>query len=241
MFDWLTRHQLEVRLTLRMSAAGLISYALARLFGLAGDYWAVLTAVIVMQTSVGGSLKAMIDRFLGTVGGAAWGGAVASVLPHASDFSTGVGLAVALVPLAGLVGLRPALRVAPVTAVIVVLAVSDQHAILRTALDRVIEIGLGSVVALAVALLISPTRAHGMVRLAARDVLAAMGEQVRNLLADISVPPERRRYACPARPHADCHRTRRGGGRGGTARTAQLSLGGARSRSAGAHAAAAEP
>jgi hypothetical protein len=54
----------------------------------------------------------------------------------------------------------------------------------------VFEIGVGSVVALAVALLISPTRAHGMVRLAARDVLAAMGEQVRHLLADISILPD---------------------------------------------------
>jgi hypothetical protein len=41
-----------------------------------------------------------------------------------------------------------------------------------------------------VALLISPTRAHGMLRLAARDALAAMGEQVRNLLVDISIVPD---------------------------------------------------
>ena len=82
MLNWLTRYQLEARLTLRMSAAGLITFALAQLLDLARDYWAVLTAVIVMQASVGGSLKAMVDRFLGTIGGAAWGGAVASALPH---------------------------------------------------------------------------------------------------------------------------------------------------------------
>ena len=81
--DWLTKYQLEARLTLRMSAAGLIAFALAQLLGLARDYWAVLTAVIVMQASVGGSLKAMLDRFLGTIGGAAWGAVVTSSLPHA--------------------------------------------------------------------------------------------------------------------------------------------------------------
>ena len=188
--DWLTKYQLEVRLTLRMSAAGLIAFALAQLLGLARDYWAVLTAVIVMQASVGGSLKAMVDRFLGTIGGAAWGAVVTSSLPHADALSTGVALAVALVPLAGLVALRPTLRVAPVTAVIVLLGASDQQAVFQTALDRVFEIGLGSAVALAVALLISPTRAHGMLRLAARDALAAMDEQVRNLLADISLSPD---------------------------------------------------
>src|SRR3954468_24472766 len=98
MLDWLTGRQLEARLTLRMSAAGLISYALAHLLGLTGDYWAVLTTVIVMQASVGGSLKATIDRFLGTIGGAAWGAAVTLMLPRTDVWSTGVALAVALVP-----------------------------------------------------------------------------------------------------------------------------------------------
>jgi uncharacterized membrane protein YccC len=115
---------------------------------------------------------------------------VTSSLPHADALSTGVALAVALVPLAGVVALRPNFRVAPVTAVIVLLGASGQQAVFQTAIDRVFEIGLGSAVALAVALLISPTRAHGMLRLAARDALAAMDQQVRNLLADISISPD---------------------------------------------------
>src|SRR3954452_15890089 len=143
-----------------------------------------------MQASVGGSLKAMVDRFLGTIGGAAWGAAVTSALPHGAPLSTGVALVVALVPLAGLVAFRPTFRVAPVTAVIVLLGAPDQYGVLHTALERVFEIALGSIIALAVALLISPTRAHGMARLAARDALAAMGEQVRNLLADITTLPD---------------------------------------------------
>ena len=125
----------------------------------------MLTAVIVMQASVGGSLKAMVDRFLGTIGGAAWGAAVTSALPHGDSLSTGVALVVALLPLAGLVAFRPAFRVAPVTAVIVLLGAPDQYGVLHTALERVFEIDLGSIIALAVALLISPTRAHGMARL----------------------------------------------------------------------------
>ena len=62
--DWLGRHRLEAGLTLRMSAAGLISFAVAQWFGMSQAYWAVLTAVFVMQASVGGSLKAMIDRLV---------------------------------------------------------------------------------------------------------------------------------------------------------------------------------
>jgi uncharacterized membrane protein YgaE (UPF0421/DUF939 family) len=44
--------------------------ALGELFGVKQVYWAVLTAVIVMQASVGGSLKATIDRLAGTAAGA---------------------------------------------------------------------------------------------------------------------------------------------------------------------------
>src|SRR3954468_8494198 len=139
MLDWLTRYQLEARLTLRMSAAGLITFAVAQLLGLARDYWAVLTAVIVMQASIGGFLKAMVDCFFGTIGGAAWGAAVTSALPHENSLSTGVALVVALVPLASLVAFRPSFRVAPVTAVIVLLGTPDQYGVLHTALERVFE------------------------------------------------------------------------------------------------------
>jgi uncharacterized membrane protein YccC len=69
-----------------MSAAGLISFAAAHLIGLSQIYWAVLTAIIVMQASIGGSLKAVIDRFLGTIGGAGWGGAVTLAVPTAVLF-----------------------------------------------------------------------------------------------------------------------------------------------------------
>jgi len=89
-FDWLARHRLEAGLTVRMSAAGLITFAVAHCLGLTQIYWAVLTAVIVMQASLGGSLKAMLDRLVGTIGGAGWGVAVTLTLPHQSALSTGL-------------------------------------------------------------------------------------------------------------------------------------------------------
>ena len=73
--DWLARHRLEAGLTLRMSAAGLITFAIGHAFGLAQVFWAVLTAIVVMQSSIGGSLKATVDRIVGTIGGAFWGAA----------------------------------------------------------------------------------------------------------------------------------------------------------------------
>src|ERR1700675_1527077 len=92
--DWLAQYRLEAGLTVRMSAAGLITFAVAHWLGLAQIYWAVLTAVIVTQASIGGSLKAMLDRFIGTIGGAGWGVAVTLTVPHQSVISTGLALAV---------------------------------------------------------------------------------------------------------------------------------------------------
>ena len=56
----------ELRLALRTTLAGLITFALAELLNLPQGYWAVLTSVIIMQGSVGGSLKAGIDRLIGS-------------------------------------------------------------------------------------------------------------------------------------------------------------------------------
>ena len=180
--DWLAQHRPEAGLTVRMSAAGLITFAVAHLFGLTQIYWAVLTAVFVTQASIGGSLKAMVDRLIGTIGGAGWGVAVTLTLPHRSMLSTGLALAIALVPLAAVVAFRPGYRIAPVTAVIVLLAYPDQTGIVEAALDRVLEIGLGGVVALGVALIVAPARAQELLCAAGRDALALMAAQVQLLL-----------------------------------------------------------
>jgi uncharacterized membrane protein YccC len=144
--------------------------------------------VIVTQTSLGGSLKAVLDRFVGTLGGAAWGVAVAAMVPHGGTAQTIAALAIALVPLSVLVALRPGYRVAPVTAVIVLLGRVSQGGALAAAFDRVIEIGFGSVVALAVAIAVPPARAHRLLLTAGRDALTAMAEQIVAVLGGVTIP-----------------------------------------------------
>src|SRR6202795_2274244 len=118
---WIARHRPEMRLSLQMTIAGLTAFAAAHLLGLGQVYWAVLTAVIVTQASVGGSLKASLDRFFGTIGGGAWGVAISVALPHAPIPTMGIALAAALIPLAVAVAFSPRYRIAPVTAAIVLL------------------------------------------------------------------------------------------------------------------------
>jgi uncharacterized membrane protein YccC len=168
---WLGTHGAELRLALRVTASGLIAFALAELLGLAQGYWAVFTAVIVVQGSVGGSLKAGIDRLFGTLGGAAYGALIGVLIPHSGSLMEGVVLAAAIAPLALLAAIKASFRIAPVTAVIVLLAHSGDAGPLASAIGRVTEIGLGCLVGLGVSLMVLPARAHGLlVKTAARGL-----------------------------------------------------------------------
>ena len=68
MSAWLRRHQAALSLSLRSTIVGVMTFVLGHRLGLLPVYWAMLTAVIVMQASVGASLKATLDRFIGTLG-----------------------------------------------------------------------------------------------------------------------------------------------------------------------------
>jgi uncharacterized membrane protein YccC len=190
--DGLERYGGELRLALRTTLAALISFALAHLFQLPQGYWAVLTSVIVMQGSVGGSLKASIDRMIGTFAGAIWGVAVTLAIPHHGTPALALTLALALGPLALVAALKPSFRVAPVTAIIVLLSTTSiQAGPVPYAVDRVLEIGLGCIVGLAVSLLVLPGRAHGLLAGSAADVLRALTELMEILLRDLAESPDR--------------------------------------------------
>ncbi len=180
----LGRHRAQFRLGLRITVASLATFALARLLGFTQSTWAVLTALIVMQASVGGSLKATADRFVGSLGGAVWGVAVSLAVPHEGPVSLGVALTVGVLPLAVVAAIRPTYRVAPVTAIILLLGPTGAApGAVTSAVQRMLEIGLGSLVALAVALLVLPERAHGHLAKAAGEALGLMA-RLTLLLAD---------------------------------------------------------
>ena len=160
-----------------MTTAGFLAFAFAHLLGLAEGFWAVLTAVIVIQSSVGGSLKAALDRLAGSLSGAAWGTAVATFVPHADIVALGIAVVVAIGPPAVLAAMIPSFRVAPVTAAIVLLGAGAQNAgLIASAIDRVLEISLGSVVGMTVSIFVLPARAHGVLTTAANRTLRLLAQ-----------------------------------------------------------------
>jgi len=150
----MSRHA-ELRHGVRIAAAGVLSFALAHALALPQGYWAVFTAVLVVQGSVGGSWKSLRRPARGTLLGAVYGAAIATLVPHSNALMMGVALTISLTPLALLSAFKPSYRVAPLTAVILLLgsAGATEGPFLAAAL-RTIEVSLGGFVGMAVSLLL---------------------------------------------------------------------------------------
>jgi uncharacterized membrane protein YccC len=162
---WLRRlpreRSAELRLCLRMTTAAVLSLAVSHFLNLPIALWTVLTAVILTQMSVGRSLNATTDYLLGTLGGAIYAGAVGTLVPHDSEATLLVALAIAVAPAALVVAVNPRFSAATFTAVMVFLAPSITHAgPIASAAERVLEVAVGGVVGLFVSLVVFPARAH---------------------------------------------------------------------------------
>ncbi|MFG1202430.1 FUSC family protein [Xanthobacter aminoxidans] len=150
----------HLKLALRATIAGIVTYLLAEQFSLPNGYWAVLTAVLVVQATLGASLSVAIDRALGTLAGGVVGVAGAMVAGP-SQIQTLVVLSLALFIAAAMAARSPSFKLAPVTVIIVMLAHPGDVAPWLAGLTRVAEITLGGVVGLLCAILILPERALG--------------------------------------------------------------------------------
>jgi len=187
---WLRRRRAELKLALRVTIAGTLAFAITRALDLPQGYWAAITAVIVMQASVGGSLKAALDRFTGTLAGAIYGAAIAAAIPHTTAIDLALAIVLALFPLALLAAVNPSFRVAPVTSLIMLLPPTGQHlGPLTSALDRVAEITLGNIVGVVVALFILPARAHTLMSEAAAKVVSLNAELLAVFINELTAGP----------------------------------------------------
>jgi uncharacterized membrane protein YccC len=149
--------------------------------------WAVLTALIVTQMSVGRSLKATRDYMFGTVGGAIYGGAVAVLIPHSGEAGLLALLVLAVAPLAFIAAINPSLNAATVTAVIVLLVPTMSHVNpLYSAIDRVLEVTVGAVTGLLVSFFVLPSRAHNQIRISAALLLELIAAALSELLAGLT-------------------------------------------------------
>lgn len=183
------KRRVELRLAVRVTVATLLTYALSLLLHVPQVLWTVLTAVVMSQLSLGKSLKATMDYFIGTLGGAIYSGLVSALVPHDGEFAVLAILALSIAPLAYLAAIRPRFSVAPFTAVMVLLAPTITHVSpLESAFFRVSEVLLGGLTALAVSFFVLPSRAHHIGLDAAAHMLTLMAEALRRLLSGCAEP-----------------------------------------------------
>jgi uncharacterized membrane protein YccC len=182
----------QLLLCLRVTIAAVVSYLLAQLIAvpLAG-LWAVLTSVVVTQMSLGGSLKAAVEYAVGTLGGAVYAGAIAALIPHNTELTLVLVLALAVAPLALLAAVNPNFRVGPFTAVLVVLGTSALHTDpIGSAFYRVLEVALGGGTGLVVSLLVLPARAQVLLLEAAAGMLDRIADAMLALFPAFATPLE---------------------------------------------------
>jgi uncharacterized membrane protein YccC len=181
------RRRVQLALSLRVTIAALVALVLAQLLQLPLPLWAVLTAVIVTQMSVGRSLKATFDYLVGTLGGAVYGGAIAVLIPHSSEIALLAVLALAVAPLALVAAINPRFSVAPITAIIVLLIpIMTNASPIASALDRVFEVALGGTTGLIVSFFLLPANAHSLVAGAAARTLDRIAQALGELLAGLT-------------------------------------------------------
>lgn len=142
----------------RTAVAAVLTQILVAVLGLSQGYWAVVTTVIVMQTNLGGSIRAAWTRLAGTAVGAV-AGIAACAAGGQSPVALGLAVLVTLAACGFFPRLRESSRVAGITVVIVVLAGHPGDSAILLGLSRFAEIGLGIVMALGVSALLFPSRA----------------------------------------------------------------------------------
>src|SRR5271169_6347576 len=135
--------------------AAVLAFYLANFLRLPESYWAAISAIIVMYSDVSRTVKASGQRLVGTAIGVSIGGAFAALF---GQRLWAFGIAVTLTVLVcALLGFEDAARLAGV-AVAIVMLVSHPGRPWIAAVHRFLEVSLGIVVAVAISVLIWPSR-----------------------------------------------------------------------------------
>ena len=188
------RYRLQLVLAVRVTVSALSAFVLAQALHLRLPLWAVLTALIVTQMSLGRSLKVASDYLMGTFFGVAYGGALAILIPHDSEWALLGVLALAIAPLALIASFRTNFNVLPVTAVIVLLVPAMQHVSpTASAIDRVLEVVVGGATGFVVSVLVFPARGHELTTDAAASMLGLIASALADLLDEVARPPDPQR------------------------------------------------
>jgi uncharacterized membrane protein YccC len=144
------------RAALQSAAAAAATFGAMRALGLSELFIGVLSAVYILQPSIGGTLSSARTRLVSTLVGTAAG--LGTILALPEEFGRGVALALAVFVVSGMAAARPDWTYGLVAAVGVSLASGEDA--LDTAVARGVAIALGAGIGLLAAVLIWPETAR---------------------------------------------------------------------------------
>jgi uncharacterized membrane protein YccC len=130
----------------RTAVAAVVSLFVSRWFGLSESYWAAITTLVVMQSTLGAALPVSAQRLAGTALGAAVGGLAGTYYPGNALVFGGCILVLGIVFVPFRLE-RNAYRYAGITLAIIMLV--PGHSGWMVALHRFLEVSLGIAVGLA--------------------------------------------------------------------------------------------
>lgn len=163
-----------VRFAIQSAAAAAAAFAAARALGMEEYFIAVITAVLIVQPSVGSTASTAWNRLFATLVGSGVGLALIYVMPG------GWGTAAALALAMGAMGLIAAFQadwrygVVPAAAI----ALGYRAESLSDVLERGYAVGLGVGIGLAVSLVVFGQSAQGRARLHLKDALNALADRL---------------------------------------------------------------
>jgi uncharacterized membrane protein YccC len=135
--------------------------------------WAAISAIVVLQSNVGSTVRASRDRFFGTVIGALLG-YLATITPWANWAVTYSVTVMAALLLCAALRLKNSSRLAAITLTIV-MATHSPGSHWSIALERFLEVNLGIVIALSVSNFVLPRRAREYLRHGLAEEFRTMG------------------------------------------------------------------
>ncbi len=170
--------------SIKVAIACVLSYVTAEMLQLEYSLWAPLATLMVMQIHMSTSLELSLLRLFGTVVGVTFGVTLAFMVPPSLE---GRVLAlVIVVPICAFLELwEERFRTAGVTAVFVLLLGHNEgENIWLFALNRVLEMGIGSLSALLVSITLWPVSAAAEVEVTARKQFVDVANAIKMLTSD---------------------------------------------------------
>lgn len=186
MFEGVKKQEIRdaARFALQSAAAAAVTFLVMETAGLPEKFVAIISAVLVVQPSVGGTAGKAFDRIIATAFGSAVGILCLAVLPK--GFGTAAALAVAMLVMNAVAAFRPDWRYGVVAAV--ALALGTTEGTTETAIDRGVAIGLGVFIGMLSSFVIWPdsagSRARRHVRSALIDICDRLSASVERAFGD---------------------------------------------------------